>query len=262
MPRIDAHIHAFPDRLATAVRDRLNVNGMLSGSPLLPDLAASVRANGFGGAWVLPYAHRPGVAEAVNEWSAATVPAFPGLVAGATFHPGDEGLPRLVHRALVELGLRVVKLHCSVGGFDPSDRRLEPLWQTAAETGAPIVVHAGQVSPGDTDAGEIDALIPVLAAHPRTRVVLAHAGHPATPRAIELMDRFENLYADLTPVWDRPVAVDAATIRRFPGRFLFGSDAPNNPVPASVQARKLDDLRLEPDELELLLGEAAAALVP
>lgn len=261
MPRIDAHVHAFPDRLATAVRERLNMNGMLSGSPLLPDLAASTRANGFDGAWVLPYAHRPGVAESINEWSAAEVPAFPGLVAGATFHPGDEDLPRLVHRALVELGLRVVKLHCSVGAFDPSDPRLERLWQTAAETGAPIVIHAGQVSPGDTDAAEIDALIPVLSNHPRTRMVLAHAGHPATPRAIELMDRFENLYADLTPVWDRPVVVDAATFRRFPGRFLFGSDAPNNPIPAEVQARKLHEFGLEPSELEMLLGGAAARLV-
>lgn len=262
MPRIDAHVHAFPDRLATAVRERLNMNGALSGSPLLPAVAESVGAAGFDGAWVLPYAHRPGVAETVNEWSAADVSTFPGLVAGATFHPGDDDLRRLVRRALVELGLRVVKLHCSVGGFAPTDPRLDPLWRTAAETGTPIVVHAGQVSPGDTEASEIDALIPVLATHPRTLIVLAHAGHPATPRAIELMERFENLYADLTPVWDRPVAIDAATIRRFPGRFLFGSDAPNNPLPVGVQVRKIEELGVGNGELEMLLGGAAARLVP
>ncbi len=262
MPRIDAHIHAFPDRLATAVRERLNLNGALAGSPFLEGVAESVKENGFDGAWVLPYAHRPGIAESINEWSASAIPAFPGLIAGATFHPGDDDLARLVRRALVDLRLRVVKLHCSVGSFDPSDPRLGPLWQTAAETGAPIVVHAGQVAPGDTEAGEIDALIPVLAANPRTRIVLAHAGHPATSRAIELMDRFENLYADLTPVWDRPVTAGAETIRRFPGRFLFGSDAPNNPVPAATQVGRLDGLGLSADEVEALLGGAAAALIP
>ena len=113
-----------------------------------------VTAAGFDSAWILPYAHRPGVAESCNEWSAAEVTRYPQLVPGATFHPGDDDLPRLVRRALVELHLRVVKLHCSVGQFSPADPRLEPLWQVAAAQGVPIVVHAGQIHGGNTEAGE------------------------------------------------------------------------------------------------------------
>ena len=259
---VDAHVHAFPDRLALAVRERLDRDGRLAGSPLLPAVAQSVRDNGFDAAWILPYAHRAGVAESVNEWSAAEVASVPWLVAGATFHPADPDFDRLVERALGELRLRVVKLHCAVGQFSPADPRLAPLWQAASSLGVPVVVHAGQVSPGDTSAGELQELEPVLAAHPGLRVVLAHAGHPATAAAVELMARHTNLYADLTPVWDRPVELVTEDIGRFPGRFLFGSDAPNNPVAAKGQRARLEEMGLATAELAMVLGGTAMALTP
>jgi hypothetical protein len=39
MPRVDAHVHGFPDRLALAVRHRLNGAGRLQTGALLPDVA-------------------------------------------------------------------------------------------------------------------------------------------------------------------------------------------------------------------------------
>jgi predicted TIM-barrel fold metal-dependent hydrolase len=260
--RVDSHVHAFPDRLALAVRERMNARGTLTGGVHIADVAVRVQDAGFDRAWILPYAHRPGVAESVNEWSAREVTKFPWLVAGATFHPGDEETPRLVERALVELRLHVVKLHCSVGQFSPDDRNLEPLWRTAAARGVPVVCHAGRESPGETAASELDALIPVLTAHPDLRLVLAHTGFPGAAHAIELMARLDNLYADLTPVWDRRVDVTAEQISRFPGRFLFGSDAPNCPTPADEQAAMVAGLGLSAHALEMVLGGAAEALIP
>ena len=262
MPRIDSHVHAFPDRLALAVRAALEAAGPLEGSPLLPAVAERVREAGFDGAWILPYAHRDGVAASVNEWSAAEVPRYPWLVPGATFHPADEALPALVHRALVELGLRVVKLHCSVGSFSPKDPRLAPLWETASETRAPIVIHAGQKGFGDTAADELEDLPPVLEAYPRLRIVLAHSGHPATRRTLELMERFPNLHADLTPVWDRPVDLDAAGLERFPGRFLFGSDAPNSPLAPATLEDRLTTLGVSHETRASIMGGAASEMVP
>jgi predicted TIM-barrel fold metal-dependent hydrolase len=262
--RIDSHVHAFPDRLALAVRSHLGRSGTgtLTDGPLLDDVANSVRARGFDAAWVLPYAHRPGVAESVNEWSAAEISRYPWLIPGCTFHPGDEDLPGLVERALIDLRLRVVKLLCSVGQFSPADPRLEPLWQTASELRVPIVIHAGQRSGGATEPDEVEELIPVLAAHPGLRIVLAHSGYPAVDAALHLMDRFDNLYCDLTPVWLDHIPLTAGQFGRYPGRFLFGSDAPNSPLPAGEWARHLAELGLTEDELELLLGAAAAVLVP
>jgi hypothetical protein len=262
VPYVDAHVHAFPDRLALAVRERLQRDGSLVGDPLLRGVARSVREAGFASAWVLPYAHRAGVAESVNEWSASEAAAFPWLVAGATFHPEDQDIARLVERALSELRLRVVKLHCSVGQFSPADRRLEPLWFAASRLGVPVVVHAGQRSAGETTAAEVNELGAVLAAHPELRLVVAHAGHPATVATLELMGRHEHLYADLTPVWATPPSVTAADIEGHPGRFLFGSDAPNSPMPAAVQLQRFKDLGLDGGVQAAVLGGTAAGLSP
>lgn len=260
--RIDSHVHTFPDRLALAVRAHLgaNSNGALLDGPLLADVAASVRARGFDAAWALPYAHRPGVAQGVNEWSALEVTRYPWLLAGATFHPGDANLAELVGRALRELGLRVVKLHCAVGQFSAADPRLAPLWETASALRVPIVIHAGHRSGGATEEDEVDELIPVLSAHPDLPIVLAHSGYPAISRTLELMSRFECLYADLTPVWLSPIPITGASIRRFPGRFLFGSDAPNSPLLPQDAQRHIQALGLTEREEENLLGGTAVAL--
>lgn len=260
MTRIDAHVHAFPDRLALAVRNQLNGSGLLSSGALLADVAAGVHDSGFDGAWVLPYAHRAGVAAAVNEWSAREVPPYGGLVAGATFHPDDEDLAGLCRRALGELRLRVVKLHCSVGRFSPADPRLEPLWGEAEQRGVPVVVHAGQRGPGDTEPDELDQLIPVLREHPDLSLVVAHSGHSAVARTLQLMEEFPNLYGDLTPVWTAPVPIETASIERFADRILFGSDAPNNPVTAREQAADYER-SLSPGTSDRVLGLNASRLI-
>lgn len=260
--RIDAHVHCFPDRLAMAVRNALNREDRLTAGCLLPEVAQQVGDDGFDGAWILPYAHRAGVAEDVNEWSAREVPEHAGLIAGATFHPADEDIARLVDRAISELGLRVVKLHCAVGQFSPLDPWLEPLWRTAAARRVPVLIHAGQHSPGETfedDLGDIETL---LQREPEVLIVLAHSGLPATPRALELMERHANLHCDLTPVWDRPVPVTARDLERFEGRILFGSDAPNSPVPRKDQAARVEALGASASATAAALGGAAAALAP
>lgn len=261
MARIDAHVHGFPDRLALAVRSHLDRDGLLHGGVLLADVANSVSEQGFDAAWVLPYAHREGVAASVNEWIATESQRYPRLVVGATFHPADERFADLVQRALVELRLRVVKLHCSVGRFSADDPRLQPLWEAAAVLGVPVVVHAGRHSPGETASDDLDTLVPVLREHPGLRLVLAHTGHPSTPRAIELMREFDNLYADVTPVWDRPVDLSTDDLTTFAGRMLFGSDAPNNPIGAGQQAEGFQTLGLDPDVLALLMGGTASRLL-
>lgn len=258
--RIDAHVHAFPDRLAQAVRGRLDAAGRLVSSPLLPDIALAAREGGFDSAWILPYAHRAGVAESLNEWAAAEVTRYPWLVPGASFHPDDDALPALVKRAFTGLGLRVVKLHSSVGAFSPADRRLEPLWIAAASERIPVLIHAGQHSPGNTDEGELEVLAAVLSAHPRLRIVLAHAGHPATAVALDLMARHDSLYADVTPVWLSEIKVTPEDLERFAGRFLFGSDAPNNPTPIADQVARFEAMPLSDHARTMLMGGAAASL--
>lgn len=260
MRKVDAHVHGFPDKLAERVRVALNGSGLLSGGVLVGDVAGRVEGAGFDAAWLLPYAHKAGVSEDVNEWSAAEVAKFSNLVPGATFHPDDADMERLVRRALVELRLRVVKLHCSVGNFSVDDARLEPLWRIAGEQGVPVTVHAGRESPGIAAAHEVKRLEPVLAAHPNLKLVLAHSGLPELETTVGLMRRYPNLYGDLTPVWQQPVPVTPELLTEFRGRFLFGSDAPNCPTPADDLASRFDEMSLPAEVRASVLGETADRL--
>ena len=156
----------------------------------------------------------------------------------------------------------VVKLHCAVGNFAVTDSRLEPLWRVAGRLGVPVLVHAGRRAPANTDTDEIDSVATVLRAHPELRLVLAHTGHPYSGRALELMAEYANLYADVTPVWETAVEAGRDALEQFAGRFLFGSDAPNNPVHRREQAARFERLGLGGEALAMLLGGAAARLVP
>ncbi len=127
--------------------------------------------------------------------------------------------------------------------------------------GVPILIHVGQNSPGNTDASELDALGPVLDAHPRLNIVLAHTGHPATPAALDLMARHDNLYADVTPVWLNEVKVTPETLEGYAGRILFGSDAPNNPISVADQVARFKAMPLSEHALTMLMGGAAANLI-
>ena len=59
----------------------------------------------------------------------------------------------------------------------------------------------------------------------------------------------------------QPVSVNSAALATLPGRFLFGSDAPNNPLGARAQAQRIEALGLDTDVLGLIMGGTAASLV-
>lgn len=262
---VDSHCHVMPDRLALAIRryfdERLGWT-MPYASVLKDDVVRAERGAGVDRFWALPYAHKAGVAGPLNEWMAAEVATIPDAVAAATFHPDDADLPALAVRAFDALGLRVAKLHCSVGRFDADDPRFEPLWDAAEARAIPVVVHAGHSEHGRTDAHELAPLDRVAAAHPQLRLVIAHAGLPDVDAALDLLERRPATYADLTSAheWAYPMPIER--LEALADRLLFGSDCPNT---ASTIAASVEGLRgrgLSAAALRAILGENAMRLVP
>lgn len=245
---IDCHIHLLPGRLGEAVRDFFDahIEGELAypndHGAVLDRLAAArvVRA------WHLPYAHKPGVAAGLNRASAELVHRWSGhavsLVGGAAVHPGDPSPADIVGAALDEHGLRVVKLHCSVGNFDVDDPRLDEMWRLVERRRMPVVVHAGHDMSGETRGHELDPVDRVAARFPGAPIVIGHAGHPDTSAAVALVERHENVYVDLTPrVCDR-VALSPQVLEQLSSRVLFGSDLPNTQVLVEDNLSLLDEL--------------------
>jgi uncharacterized protein len=241
-PVIDAHTHLLPPRLQAAIRDFFYARGFPGDGFAYPadpgEVCDRLAAEGIGAAWSLPYARRPGSATELNRGMArlaATSPAGAAVtvIGGCTVHPADDRPADLVRAAVEDLGLRVLKLHCSVGDFAADDRRLDPVWEYVSAVALPVVLHAGHAPDGYTEAAELAPVEAVARRHPEARIIIAHCGHAASDVALRLVAEHPGLHADLTPVLHQPVRPDPAALAAVAGKVLFGSDAPNTGLSVS-----------------------------
>jgi predicted TIM-barrel fold metal-dependent hydrolase len=259
---VDTHVHLLPERLAAAIRaffEQHMPDAMLYPWQLAP-ARASIQAAGVERCWSLPYAHKPGMASALNRWMAETFGGDPLVEPGGTVHPGDD-VAAVVGEALDDLGLRLMKLHCSVGKFAPDDPRLDPLWKRVSEMGWPVVVHAGHAIDGRTDAAEIAPIGRVATRWPEARIIVAHCGAPAVTATIALMHEHRSLYADLTPVIDDVTPVDSRVLHGLAHRLLFGSDAPNTGVRIEDAIAHVRGFGLSEAHTDAILGGNARTLL-
>jgi uncharacterized protein len=267
---VDAHVHLLPPRLAARVRGvfDLHLPGRLAyptpdPAAVLGDLAA-VHATA---AWILPYAHAPGVsswllpaaAEHVAELADASGDVE--LVLGASVHPGDDDPVGVLVDAVERLGAAVLKLHCAVGGFRADDPRLDPVWNCCTELGLPAVVHAGKHPAGVSDGPDLGELDTVATRFPALRLIVAHTALPAVGTTLALLDRHPNVHADLTPVVAAVPELTDRQLTRYAERLLFGSDAPNTGVriPDLVDGWRRRDIPAE--ARSAILGGNARRLV-
>ena len=235
-----------------------------------PDRVAVLRSLGVTTFAPLVYPHRPGMARWLNEWVAAFAAATPGAVPTATLFPDPDVVDHL--GAAVEAGARIVKVHVQVGGFDPRDALLRDAWGLLADAGVPAVVHCGNGPLPGAHTG-LDVFAEVLAAHPRLRVVLAHAGLPDFGAALDLLARHPHCHLDTTMVGTAfterfaPLPPDwPARLADVADRVVFGSDFPNIPYPYAEQVRAVAawaaaDERLGTAFLRSVLHDAPARLL-
>jgi uncharacterized protein len=168
----------------------------------------------------------------------------------------------VVDEAIDSLGLRLFKLHCSVGDYALTDERLDPLWRRLSDTGLPVVVHLGHSVAGNTEDGELKDLEAVLRRWPDARIILAHCAAPAVDASLALMRRFANLYADLTPVVFHLAPVQPGSLAGLEDRILFGSDMPSVAVKVEDTVASIRALGMSAHHEALVLGGTANLLVP
>ena len=266
---VDSHVHLLPDKLARKIRAFFDthISRDLKLAYPLEHMAVldSLHQAGVDTIWNLPYAHKAGVAAGMNHASAEIVAeqaAGPvAIVGGATVHPQDENPAGIVKEALEKHGLKVLKLHCSVGNFAADDPHLDPVWALVSERRIPVVVHTGHAVSGHTTAAELEPLEQVARRFPAARIIIAHCGHQAGPVALQLVERYPAIYADLTPVVNEPVALPAAKVRRLAHKLLFGSDAPNVALSVPQSLAHLKSFGLDSTSEAAITGNNARRLV-
>lgn len=257
---IDIHVHFMPQRVLDAVwryfDDAETHYGLAWPVHYRGDDSARVaqlRALGVRRFPALAYPHKPGMAEALNEWTHAFAAEVPDCVPSATFYP-EPTAPGYV-RAALAAGARVFKVHVQVGGFDPRDPLLDPVWGLLAEAGVPVVVHCGSgPRPGAyTGPGPFAG---VLRAHPRLTAVIAHCGAPEYAAHLDLVERYPNVHVDTTMVGTpflnefSPVPPEiVARLGDLAARVVLGSDFPNIPYAYAEQLSALEAFGLGADWL-------------
>jgi len=271
---IDAHVHFLPPRMMRRVWAHFDAAGTLIGRPWPivyrwsdEERVRHLSRLGVRAYPALAYAHRPDMARDLNDWTLAFAAANPACVPSATCYPEpvagsyvDEALRR---------GARVFKLHLQVGGFDPRDPLLDPVWGSLADAGIAVVVHAGSgpVPNRYTGPGPIGE---VLTRHPGLRLVIAHLGAPEYAEFLGLARRFDGVALDTTMVFTGFFEQFGSFPRELlahlrelglAGRVVLGSDFPNLPYPYVEQLDALAALDLGDDWLRAVCWDNGAALL-
>lgn len=226
------------------------------------DRVEQLRALGVRRFSALSYAHKPGIAGFMNDWTLGFADRTPDALRSATFYPEPEAATYVPQ--LIADGVEVFKVHVQVGDFAPNDPLLEPVWSALADSGTPIVLHAGSgPAPGRfTGPG---AVADVLSRHPQLALVIAHLGTPEMTEFLDLAARHDHVRLDTTMAFvdffDAPVP-DGVPQRllELQDRVLFGTDFPNIPYEYAHQIEALERLDLGEDWMRAVLWHNGASL--
>jgi hypothetical protein len=243
---IDVHVHFMPDRLMDAVwryfdagRENYGADWPVHYRTPVAARLATLDSLGVRAFPALLYPHQAAMAAGLSQWARDFAASTPGCVPTGTFFP-EPSAASYVREAL-DAGTRVFKVHVQVGGFDPCDPLLRPVWGLLAEAGVAVVVHCGSGPLPGTHTGPA-RFGEVLAAHPRLTAVIAHGGAPEYAEFLDLVERYPNVHLDTTMVgtayMERFAPLPAAVIARYGqlvDRIVLGSDFPNIPYAYAEQ---------------------------
>ena len=164
-------------------------------------------------------------------------------------------------------GSRLVKIHTSIQGVDPSLERFDPFYRLAGDLGMVLMFHTGYehtcrvVSQAYAD--------PKLLARPLDHgltVIAAHAGTCAFfdrqdfyPNFVRMMDRYPNLYGDTAVLASAVRCFALKRLSREPewlrSRIIHGSDYPLPParLPFLLRTGLFPPERRNPLDMDLLI---------
>ncbi|MGZ4426659.1 MAG: amidohydrolase family protein [Nocardioidaceae bacterium] len=268
----DVHVHFLPPPVMRKVREQFDNAGPLIGRPWPlvyrgtdEERVEQLRAMGVRRFSALPYAHRPGIAEYLNDWAAQFARDVPEALSSATFYPEAKAAAYVARR--IAAGTEIFKVHVQVGDFDLGDPLLDNVWAQLAQAGTPVVVHAGSGPVGNTHTGP-RPLAEVLRRHPALTVVVAHMGAPEYVDFLELAERHDRVFLDttmaFTDFFEREAPYPRDLLPRLADlsqRVLLGSDFPNIPYPFAHQLEALEKLGMGEAWLRKVCWTNAQALI-
>ena len=272
----DVHTHFLPPRMRVKVLAQFDRAGPLIGRPWpiryredQETLVETLRELGVLRFSALAYAHKPGMAEWLNDWTLDFAARTPGCLRSATFYPEPTVAGYVAAR--LATGVEVWKIHVQVGAFHVTDPLLDDAWGLVAEAGSPVVLHAGSgpVPTAYTGPGPVAEL---LRRHPRLPLVIAHAGAPEYAEFLALAETYEHVALDTTMAFTDffgelgapypPELLPRLRDLGLGGKVLLGSDFPHLPYEYRTQLDALEALGLGEEWLRAVCWSNASARWP
>jgi predicted TIM-barrel fold metal-dependent hydrolase len=188
------------------------------------------------------------------DWREAALPGFDGRLTASLERSAAAGARGL--KVWKDLGLHVRDERGEL--LMPDDRRLDDIWEAAAEAGLPVAIHTAdpiaffepldatnerleellenpEWSFADRDRFPrferlLDALESIVSSHPRTIFIGVHVGNAAEnlERVDGMLRRYPNYHVDIAAriaELGRQPRAAAEFVRRHADRILFGTDA-------------------------------------
>jgi uncharacterized protein len=268
----DIHVHFLPESLqrrvwayfddaetnyglAWPIRYRLDEGARL----------AILRRIGLQAVPALTYAHKPGMAQWLNEWGRRFAERVEDGVHCATLYP-EPGVGDYVAAAIAD-GARLFKVHIQVGGFAPDDPRLDEAWGILAAGRMPVVIHCGS-APVDGPHTGPERISRLLARHPDLVLVIAHLGMPEYNEFADLAEAHTGVHLDTTMCGtdfsNGFAPLPDAYVERLAGlvdKVVLGSDFPSIPYPYAHQIQALARLGLGDEWMRAVLWSNGARLL-
>lgn len=190
----------------------------------------------------------------------------------ASVNPLRKGAARELESAVEKMGLEGLKLDPSLQNFQPGDRKVFAVYESAAALGIPLVIHTGMSWAPETalELGHPLLLEPAIRRWPALPFVLAHFGWPWVWEATALALKYPNVYLDTACLYyDSPKEffqfvfgkqIPATVIERsLRNKIVFGSNYPRVEIKNMVHALK--SLALTEGCLNKILRENAEKLL-
>ena len=207
-----------------------------------------------------------------NRWGAEVPREYPNILPFINVDPvlmDAEALRREIHEkaALGAKGIKLLPMQHHVHG---NDRRLWPVYETAAELGLPVLSQSGAggaASPATGDPwGRPRYFAEAAAAFPTVRIVLAHLGTGYEDDVMALTRDHANVYADTSTVPSRVLngRLDREGLARLIrgigiGHVLFGTNWPLYDPRSDVGV--LESLPLTESEKQAIFAENALGVL-
>ena len=225
---IDSHCHIYPEKIAekaVAATDRF-YGSTAYGEGTVKHLVEAYRKFGVDHAIVQSVATTAHQVKSINDFIASEVSKSEGFLTGlGTLHPESDDIPGDIEY-LMELGLKGVKLHPDIQGFQVDKGNLLKIYECCEKKNLPILMHTGDYRYDNSNPNRV---LPILKAYPNLTLIGAHfGGWSVWEEACENFAGLPNFYVDCSSSFGFSKDVDFKELIFKYGteKVLFGSDYP------------------------------------